>query len=231
MSAIDRLCPAMNVLILYAHPEPTSFCGALKAVAVETLRELGHTVTVSDLYAEGFNPVAGRHDFTTIADPHRFHYQTEQGHAAATGGFAADIAREQQRFIEADLVIAVFPLWWSGVPAIVKGWFDRVLAFGFAYRDGTRFDTGLFPAKRGLVCVTTGGTTERFSETGVYGPIETILAPVNRSVFGYLGMTALPPFVAYAAPRVSDAERAGYLARWAETLSRHVGGGSAAAGK
>lgn len=204
----------MNVLVLYAHPEPTSFCGALKDVAVEAVAAAGHRCVVSDLYAEGFDPVAGRHDFDSVADASRFHYQSEQAHAAAGGSFAADVVREQQRFVEADLVVVIFPLWWSGAPAIVKGWFDRVLAYGFAYVDGARFATGLFPDKRGLVCVTTGGTPERFSGAGVYGPIETILAPIQRYVFGYLGMQALEPFVAYAAPRVDDAARAVYLNAW-----------------
>lgn len=204
----------MRVLILYAHPEPGSFCGALRDVAVEAILNAGHAVIISDLYAEQFNPVAGRHDFVGTADSARFHYQSEQMHAAQTRTFASDIAREQQRFAEADLVIALFPLWWSGVPAIVKGWFDRVLAFGFAYVDGARFDSGLFPHKTGLICVTTGGTPERFSDQGVYGPIETVLSPVQKFVFGYLGMKTLPPFVAYAAPRVDDAARSAYLSEW-----------------
>lgn len=208
----------MNILILYAHPEPTSFCGALKDAAVETLAAAGHGVTVSDLYGEGFDPVAGRHDFAGAADPVRFHYQNEQMHAAKTATFAPDIAREQARFAAADLVIVIFPLWWSGMPAIVKGWFDRVLAFGFAYVDGARFETGFFPQKSGIVCVTTGGTPQRFSPDGVYGPIESVLAPVNRSVFGYLGMKALDPFVAYAAPRVSEEERIAYLRDWRARL-------------
>jgi len=212
----------MHVLILYAHPEPTSFCAALKEVAVEAIRAAGHTVTVSDLYAEGFNPVAGRHDFLAAADAARFHYQTEQGHAAATGGFAPDIAREQARFAEADLVITVFPLWWSGVPAILKGWFDRVMAYGVAYVDGARFAKGLFPMKRGLVCVSTGGTPERFSAGDVYGPIDEILAPVTKFVFGYMGMTALPPFVAYASPRVDEARRQAYLSEWRARVTEAV---------
>lgn len=214
----------MHVLILYAHPEPTSFCAALKDEAVAAVRAAGHTVTVSDLYAEGFNPVAGRHDFATVANPDRFHYQTEQGHAAAASSFAPDIAREQARFAEADLVIALFPLWWSGVPAILKGWFDRVLAYGVAYVDGARFAQGLFPMKRGLVCVSTGGTPERFSDGDVYGPIETILAPVNTFVFGYMGMTALPPFVAYASPRVDDAARQAYLTAWRARVTEAISG-------
>ena len=110
----------------------------MKNVAVSALTAAGHRVEVSDLYAEGFNPVAGRHDFKTAADPTRFHYQSEQLHASMTGGFAADLVREQDRLMRAELLVIVFPLWWGGVPGIVKGWFDRVCAYGVAYGDGKR---------------------------------------------------------------------------------------------
>jgi NAD(P)H dehydrogenase (quinone) len=204
----------VQVLILYAHPEPTSFCGALRDAAAETIRAAGRGFMVSDLYAEGFNPVAGRHDFAAAADAARFHYQTEQLHAAANHGFAPDLAREQERFRAADLVILIFPLWWGGPPAILKGWFDRAMAAGFAYVDGARFDKGLWPQKRALIGVTTGGTPQRFSEGDVYGPIGPILAPLRRLSLEYMGMETLEPFVAYAAPRVDDAARAAYLQQW-----------------
>lgn len=110
-----------NVLIVYAHPEPKSFNAALCARAASALTAAGHDVTVSDLYGEGFDPLAGRHDFTTVADPDRFHYQTEQAHAARHGGFSAELAREQARVEAADLLVLQFPLWWGGVPAILKG--------------------------------------------------------------------------------------------------------------
>ena len=96
--------------------------------------------------------------------------------------------REQQRFQQADLLVVHFPLWWGGMPAILKGWFDRVLAYGFAYADGKRYDSGYFRGRRGILCVTTGGTTERFSPAGVYGPIEQVLYPVHRCMIEYLGM-------------------------------------------
>ena len=213
----------MHALLVYAHPEPTSFTGALKDAAVRALHRGGHTVEVSDLYAEGFNPVAGRHDFTTVVDPARFHYQSEQGYAHVTGGFAADLVREQQRFLKADLVVWLYPLWWGGVPAILKGWFDRVLAYGFAYADGRRYKTGFFPNKRGLLCLSTGGTRERFSADGVYGEIHQVLWPVQRLMVEYMGMTALEPFVAYGAPRVDQAAREAYLRDWEARLSDIAG--------
>lgn len=209
----------MKVFIVHAHPEPTSFNGALKDAAVEQFERLGHEVKVTDLYAEGFNPVAGRHDFTTVLDPDRFHYQREQAHAADNDGFSPELARDQERLFWCDLLILQFPLWWTGMPAILKGWVDRVLAFGVAYGEGLRFDRGLLKGRQGLLCITTGGTTERFSEGGVYGPIDVLIKPVQRGVLQYMGMEALPPFVAYAAPRVSDEERKAYLRTWSEYLA------------
>lgn len=208
----------MNILIVYAHPEPTSFTAALKDTARATLEARGHEVVVTDLHADGFNPVPGRHDFTTVADPARFHYQTEQIHAARNGGFAADIAREQERVSKADLLVVLFPIWNGGLPAILKGWFDRVFAYGFAYADGMRFERGFFLGRRAIMGLATGGTRERFSADGVYGEIDTVLYPAQRCLLGYFGFEALEPFVAYAAPRVDDAGRATYLEAWAARL-------------
>lgn len=208
----------MNVLIVYAHPEPTSFTAALKDTAVRALTDAGHHVEVSDLHAEGFNPVAGRHDFVAAADASRFHYQTEQLNAAKTDGFADDLKREQARLMRADLFVFVFPIWWGGLPAILKGWFDRVCAYGVAYADGKRFDQGYFVGRRALLGLTTGGTSERFSKGGAYGEMRDVLYSVRRCMLEYLGLEVIEPFVAYAAPRVDAEQRAKYLREWEARL-------------
>lgn len=204
----------MHALILYAHPEPTSFNGALKDAAVEAILAAGHQAEVSDLYAEQFNPVGGRHDFVTVADPARFHYQGEQLFAAQRAGFAAEIKREHERLNRADVIILQFPLWWGAPPAMLKGWFERVLAYGFAYADGRRYEKGLFRGRGGLMCVTTGGTPARFSPQGEYGEIERVLWPVQRLTLEYLGLDVGEPFICYGTPRVDAATRAGYLNAW-----------------
>ena len=208
----------MNVLIVYAHPEPKSFNAALAGRARAALEEAGHRVTVSDLYGEGFDPVAGRHDFASVANPDIFHYQSEQALAVRDKAFAPEIAREQQRVADADFLILQFPLWWGGAPAILKGWFERVLAYGFGYVDGSRYDTGLFRGRHALLSVTTGGTPARFGPDGVYGPIDRVLWQSQRLILQYLGYETEEPYVAYAAPRVSDGERAAYL----DELARRV---------
>lgn len=214
----------MRALIVYAHPEPTSFTASMRATAERVLEDEGVTVEVSDLYAEGFEAVAGRHDFTTVADPERFHYQREQQHAAQHDGFAPDLAREQERLSRAHLVLFVFPLWWGGVPAILKGWFERVLAYGFAYEDGMRYESGWLQGRRGLMGLTTGGTEKRFTPEGAYGSIEQVLWPTQHCMVEYLGLATLPPFVAYASPRVSHEQRRTYLAHWADSVRHLVAG-------
>jgi NAD(P)H dehydrogenase (quinone) len=82
----------MNVFIVYAHPEPKSFNGAMKDLAVETLRNLDHDVAVSDLYAMGFNPVVGAGDFLgERADPGFLSIAREQTKACQTETLASDI--------------------------------------------------------------------------------------------------------------------------------------------
>jgi NAD(P)H dehydrogenase (quinone) len=208
-----------SVLIVHAHPEPASFNAAMCARARDALVQAGHEVVVSDLYAEGFNPVAGRHDFTGAADPAMFHYQTEQAHAARHGTFAADIAREQRRLADADLLILQFPLWWGGVPAILKGWGERVFAYGFGYADGLRFDTGVFRGRRAMVSLTTGGPPARFGAGAVYGELDRqVLWQIQHLGLEYMGYEVEPPFVAYGAPRIGEAGRAAYL----DELERRV---------
>ena len=210
--------PKRSVLIVLAHPEPTSFNHALTESAAAALREDGHQVVISDIYRDGFDGLPGRSDFLSAADPDRFHYQNEQARAVKVGGFVPEVAREQQRVANADLVILQFPLWWGSMPAAMKAWLERVMAYGFAYVDGHRFDTGLFRGRRAILSMTTGGTPARFSPDGVYGPIDDLLKPIKRAILEYVGYEVAPSHVCYAAPRISDEERTALLAEWAETV-------------
>src|SRR5215472_10600478 len=68
----------MRVFIVHAHPEPMSFSGAMTRTATAALADAGHEVVVSDLYAIGFNPVSGRHNFTTVSDPDYYRQQPKR---------------------------------------------------------------------------------------------------------------------------------------------------------
>nr|XP_007972034.1 ribosyldihydronicotinamide dehydrogenase [quinone] isoform X2 [Chlorocebus sabaeus] len=133
-----------KVLIVYAHEEPRSFNGSLKNVAVDELSRQGCTVTVSDLYAMNFEPRATRKDITaTLSNPEVFNYGVETYEAYKQRSLASDITDEQKKVREADLVIFQFPLYWFSVPAILKGWMDRVLCRGFAFDIPGFYDSGL----------------------------------------------------------------------------------------
>ena len=189
----------MNVFILYAHPEPEqSFHAALLATSVATLKAQGHTVRVSDLYAMNFNPVAAATDFDQRRFPERLQYDREQKFAASNGGLAADIQAEIEKVLWCDLLIVQFPLYWFSMPAIMKGWFDRVFVNGLIYGAGMRFDDGGLKGKKAMVCTSTGGFEHMFKSDGLMGHIDAVLWPIHQGVFGYSGLQSLPPFVAWA---------------------------------
>ena len=147
----------MNVLIVYSHAEPQSFNGALFRTAQETLRAAGHSVQTSDLYAMKFDPVSDRRNFTTVKNPDFFKQQIEEMHATEAGGFAPDVEAELRKLEACDLMIWQFPLWWFGVPGILKGWVDRVFAMGRTYGGERFYENGVFKGKRALLSLTTGG--------------------------------------------------------------------------
>jgi len=207
----------MKILIVYAHPEPCSFNGAMKDLAVEVLTGDGHEVAVSDLYAMRFNPAGGPGDFLEREDANLFRYQREQIHAHAAGLFVPELEREMNKLAAADLVIFQTPIWWFSLPAILKGWVDRVLAMGFSYTEAARYKTGLLGGKRAMLSITTGGLAAAYAPEGAHGRLDAVLSPIHR-IFQFLGMEVLPPFVAYGAARVQPEQRAAYLAEYRERL-------------
>ena len=209
----------MKILIVFAHPEPTSFNGALKDVAVHTLQQLGHDVVVSDLYRMGWNASLGPCDFEgERADPKYLDLSREQEHAFATGSHSVDVKAEQAKVAAADLVLFHFPIWWFSMPAILKGWVDRVFSRGFAYSAGRKYDSGHFKGKRAMLCITTGTGSTTYEPNGVDGDLHHVLWPIHNGILAYAGFATLPPFAAWMPARVSAEERRAYLAAYAERL-------------
>uniref|UniRef100_A0A8D0GEE1 NAD(P)H dehydrogenase [quinone] 1 n=1 Tax=Sphenodon punctatus TaxID=8508 RepID=A0A8D0GEE1_SPHPU len=133
-----------RALIVLAHPEKTSFNHAMKEVAVDALEKCCWSVAVSDLHTMKFNPVLSRDDVTgTPKDSNNFNYSAETGLAWKEGRLSRDIVQEQEKLEAADLVIFQFPIQWFGLPAILKGWFDRILT-QFAYSYASMYDQGHF---------------------------------------------------------------------------------------
>jgi NAD(P)H dehydrogenase (quinone) len=210
----------MNVLIVHAHEEPKSFNGAMKGTAVRVLLEAGHTVEVSDLYAMKFNPVGGKHDFTTLADPDFFKYGVEQTKATEAKTFALDVVAEQEKLFRADFLIFQFPLWWFGLPAILKGWVDRVFAAGLTYGGGRWYNNGVLKGKRAMLSLTTGGSPNIYSARGLNGDMDNLLFPIQHGMLYFVGFDVLPPFVAWSVARSPAEQRQEYLRAYAERLKR-----------
>ncbi len=205
----------MRVFIVHAHPEPKSFNGALTQTAVQALTASGHDVILSDLHAMGFNPVSDRRNFTSAHDPDYYRQQAEEAHAAANDGFAPDIQAEMDKLFWCDVLILQFPLWWFGLPAILKGWVDRVFASGGRiYGGGKWYDKGVFVGKRAMCSITIGGPPSIYADRGLNGPMPTILYPINHGILYFVGFTVIEPFLVHAPARISDGERADHLARY-----------------
>lgn len=208
-----------KVLIVYAHQEPRSFNGCLKKVAVETLSKQGCTVTVSDLYAMDFEPRATRNDITgALSNPEVFSYGVEAYEACKKQSLTSDIVEEQKKVQEADLVIFQFPLYWSSVPAILKGWMDRVLCQGFAFDFPGFYDSGFLKGKLALLSITTGSTAEMYTKTGVSGDVKYFLWPLQHGTLHFCGFKVLAPQISFAPETASEEERKQMVASWAQRL-------------
>ena len=201
----------MKVLIVHAHPEPQSFTTALCELARETLEGQGHEVQVSDLYAMNWNPVASAADFTARANPDYLVYALEQREGVKGGQLAADIQAELDKLLWADLLILNFPLYWFSVPAMLKGWIDRVLVSGVCYGGKRFYDQGGLAGKKALVSLTLGGREHMFGEGAIHGPLQDMLRPLLRGTLAYVGMEVLEPFVAWHVPYISHEARMGFL--------------------
>lgn len=207
-----------QALIILAHPEPTSFTAALARAAVNALVTAGWDVMCTDLYTEQFDPVSDRRNF--VGEPHSkrvFRQQDEERLAFANNRFTPILAAEQEKLRRADLIIWQFPLWWGGMPAIMKGWIDRVLASGVAYGGGRKFQTGLLRGKFGLLSATTGGAELSFTQDG-FGTMEAVLHPIQRCIIEFSGLTALRPNIIYQPQQLSAAEREKALSNWRQRL-------------
>ncbi|MBN8217519.1 MAG: NAD(P)H-dependent oxidoreductase [Spirochaetes bacterium] len=162
----------MNVSILLAHPNPGSFNHALAAAVVAAAETEGHRARLNDLYAEGFDPVFTANELSN-----------------KNPALPPEIARHEGEILEADGLVFIHPNWWGQPPAILKGWLDRVLRAGTAYRfgpdaKGIPGPIGLLKARFMLVLNTSN--TPDDVETARYGdPLEGLW---RKAIAGFLGI-------------------------------------------
>ena len=209
---------ALNYLCVLAHPEPASFTAALARHGLGAVQRAGHKVELADLYAEGFDPVSDRRNFAGSADAGRYDQQIEERHASLTGGYSADLHSEMERLAHCNVLILQFPIWWLGMPAILKGWIDRVFASGVAYGGGRWFDRGMMRGKKAMLAVTIGGTEQAYSVNGIYGPAMDVLRPINHGILAFCGFEVVEPFLAFSPGRKDGEERRQMFSAYADRL-------------
>lgn len=179
----------MNILIVYAHPEPQSFNSKLKDIAQTVLKENGNNVVVSDLYKMNFNPVAQKSDFKYLKNNNFFKYPIEQEHAYKNNILSKEIKSELSKLLWADIIIFQFPLWWSSVPAILKGWFDKVLIYGGIYGGAYgKFKNARLFNKKAIISTTTGSSGDIHKQ---------VLFHISHGIVEYTGMQCLDTLIAY----------------------------------
>lgn len=157
----------MNHLIIYAHPNRKSFNYAILEKTIEASIE--HNIIVRDLYQINFSPTLNWQELKQ----------------SFVQQYANDVKIEHQYWQEADLITLIYPLWWMGFPAILKGYLDRVLSYDFAYRNGELESIGLLKNKKMQQFVTLGNSNEKYEKKGFFSAFEHTL---GNGLFSFCGI-------------------------------------------
>lgn len=159
----------MKHLIICAHPNPDSLNHYLKHVLAEYLWDSGHKVKVRDLYDLNFNPVLSLEDLE----------------GQRKGQVSDDVKKEQQFITWADCITFIYPIWWTGLPAILKGYIDRVFSYGFAYRYDNGIQKGLLSGKHTIIINTHGKSKDEYNQSGMD---KALLLTSDIGIYQYCGL-------------------------------------------
>lgn len=191
----------MRVIVILAHPKPDSFNAAVCAALCKGLREAGHEADVADLCADGFDPVMRGPELDELG----------------RGLPLRDVAGYQRRIMRAQGLAFLFPVWWFGPPAILKGFVDRVFQEGFAFRLGAAGSVrGLLPQRKALVINTAGARAPLYRLFRFARPMEKTF---DEWTLKTCGIREVRHVFFHDVVNTSDAERAAYLKR-AQKLGR-----------
>lgn len=192
----------MKHLIVYSHPNPKSFCHAILDSVNEALREKKHEVVVRDLYEMKFDPILKGSDFVGFK----------------SGNIPADIKTEQAHIVWADVMTMIYPVWWTGLPAMIKGYIDRVYSFGFAYSMGANGIVKLLTTKKVIVFNTQGTPKEVYAQSGM---TDAMKKTSDTGIFDFCGIQVLHHQFFPSVPFVDDAARKGYLAEVKKVMNQY----------
>lgn len=189
----------MNHLVVFAHPNPKSFGKGILDTVVKASEEKGAAVKVRDLYELGFDPILKPSDFVAFKE----------------GKVPEDIAAEQEIIRWADVITFIYPVWWTSLPAILKGYVDRVFSYGFAYEYIDGAPNGLLKGKKALLFSTTGTPDELYAANGMHASMK---QTTDQGIFNFSGMEEVSHTFFGAVPYVSDEVRSDYLQKAAAVV-------------
>jgi NAD(P)H dehydrogenase (quinone) len=198
--------PRQRHLVVFSHPNPSSFNARVRRAYVDELERQGHAVVLRDLYALKFDPVLRIEDFE----------------GARSGRAPEDVRAEQEHVSWADVITFISPIWWIGWPAMLKGYVDRVFSLGFAYRYTPGGVEGCLGGKRAVIVTSSGSTMDNFVETGKLASVRTA-QDVYTMEFCAIAMVEhlhFAPVGRRTAPERFDQ----MLAEVRELVRRHFGG-------
>ncbi|WP_433707902.1 NAD(P)H-dependent oxidoreductase [Paenibacillus illinoisensis] len=190
----------MKHLIVYAHPHADSFNRAILNTAVEALEAQGHEVVVRDLYALEFQPVLSAADTASMR----------------AGQNPQDIVTEQKFITDADAITFIYPIWWTGLPAILKGYVDRVFAYGFAYASGEAGIEKLLTGKKGLIINTHGTPSDIYDQIGMTAGMK---MTSDVGIFDFVGIESVDHLFFGSIGYLDDAAYQSMLEQVKQTVS------------
>jgi NAD(P)H dehydrogenase (quinone) len=183
----------MHVMVVLAHPRLDSLNAAVCEALCDGLRETGHTIDLADLNAEGFDPVLRGPELDQLG----------------TGPSCKDVVAYQKRVLLADALAFIFPVWWFGLPAILKGFIDRVFQEGFAFKFTSRGRAcGLLAHKNALVICTAGASSSLYRLFRFGRPLEKTFVEWTLKT---CGIRTVRQVIFHDVKNVNAATRARYL--------------------
>lgn len=181
----------MNVLIVYCHPSSKSFTCKLKDAFIEGLKKGGHEYEISDLYEMGFEPTLSENEYL-------FDSIGERGDGVRLSG---DIAKEQIKIQTSDAVAFIFPMFWSASPAMLMGWFQRVMTKDFAYGEHAQMNV----LDKACCLVTMADDSETAQGSAHINAMKATI--INSKIFANAKQSEINVFDKLGSDKLSDSER------------------------
>lgn len=208
-SLFGRATP-LRCLVVVAHPLATSLSHRFASSAGDVLASAGHRVSLIDLYAEDFDPRLSPAERSA-------YYATEHGRPAG------DMVRHTDELTAAEALLLVFPTWWFGPPAMLKGWIDRVFAPGVAFDHGADFGPIVprLTKLRNVVAITTLGTPWWVDRLVMHRPVQRMLKTAVVKACAPKARVDYLPF--HAAENADQARVARFEARIRTVLAARLG--------